>query len=62
MPRLLGALAALSLLTACPPLDPVWVTTDALPAPVPVDPSDSESSTGALPTTGGDTDAASLLD
>lgn len=51
MPRLLGALAALCLLTACPPLDPVWVTTDAAPAPVPADPSDSESSTGAPPTT-----------
>ena len=58
MPRLLGALAALCLLTACPPIDPVWVTTDALPAPAPADPSDSESSTGALPTTSGDTSAA----
>ncbi len=58
MPRLFGALAALCLLTACPPIDPVWVTTDAIPAPVPADPSDSESSTGALPTTSGDTSAA----
>lgn len=54
MPRCLSALAALCLLTACPPIDPVWVTTDALPAPVPAGPSDSESSTGALPTTSGD--------
>lgn len=56
MPRLFGALAALCLLTACPPIDPVWVTTDAIPAPVPADPSDSESSTGATPTTSGGTD------
>lgn len=58
MPRCLGALAALCLLTACLPLDPVWVTTDAIPAPVPADPSESDSSTGALPTTSGDTSAA----
>lgn len=51
MTRLLGTLAVLCLLTACPPLDPVWVTTDAIPAPVPADPSEGDSSTGALPTT-----------